>query len=36
VKVYVVVVELLIAGDQEPIMPLFEIAGNAGIEEPAQ
>jgi hypothetical protein len=36
VKVYVVVVELLIAGDQVPMIPLVEIVGNAEIVDPEQ
>jgi hypothetical protein len=30
------VVVLLIAGDQEPVIPLFEVVGNAGIVAPEQ
>ena len=33
---YVVVVVLLIAGDQVPDIPLFDVVGNAGIVAPEQ
>jgi len=36
VKVYVVVVVLLIEGDQLPVMPLVEVVGNAGTLAPLQ
>ena len=36
VKVYVVVVVLLIAGLQVPVMPLVEVVGKAGIVAPEQ
>ena len=36
VKVYVVVVVLLMAGDHVPEMPLVDVVGNAGITAPAQ
>ena len=36
VKVYVVVVELLIAGDQVPVIPLVEEVGNGGMVPPEQ
>jgi len=36
VNVYVVVVELLIEGDQLPVMPLVEVVGNAGTLAPLQ
>jgi len=36
VNVYVVVVWLLIAGDQVPVMPLIEVVGKAGMPIPAQ
>jgi hypothetical protein len=36
VKVYVVVTVLLIAGDQVPVMPFWELVGKAGIEAPTQ
>ena len=35
-KVYVVVAELFIAGDQVPEIPLFELVGNALIVVPEQ
>jgi len=36
VKVYVVVVVLLIEGDQLPVMPLVEVVGNSGTLAPLQ
>jgi len=36
VNVYVVVVVLLIEGDQLPVMPLVEVVGNAGTLAPLQ
>jgi hypothetical protein len=36
VKVYVVVAVLLSAGDHEPVMPLFEVVGNADKVAPEQ
>ena len=36
VKVYKVVVALLGAGDQVPVIPLFEVVGNAASAAPAQ
>lgn len=36
VNVYVVVAVLLIAGDHDPVTPLVEVVGNAGIEAPLQ
>ena len=36
VNVYVVVVVLLIEGDQLPVMPLVEVVGNAGTPAPLQ
>jgi hypothetical protein len=36
VNVYVVVVELFSAGDQVPVIPLFEVVGNAAIAVPEQ
>ena len=36
VKVYVVVAVLFIAGLQVPVNPLFDVAGSAGIVDPAQ
>jgi len=36
VKVYVVVAELFIAGDQEPLTPLVDVVGNAAILAPWQ
>ena len=34
VKVYVVVAVLFIAGDQVPVIPLFEVVGNAATVAP--
>ncbi len=36
VNVYVVVAWLLIAGDQVPVMPLFDVVGRAEMDVPLQ
>lgn len=36
VKVYVVVAVLFMAGDHVPVIPLVEVVGKAGMDEPVQ